>query len=86
MSNKQRIVFYLTDMEYINLKQKSEECNMSVNAYAKQKTLDESDHVKLRRGAAATMAKLYCWAEQTTDLAAREYLRKGGEMLWQSLK
>jgi len=86
MKNKYRIVFYLSDEEYIPLKQRAEECNMGVNAYAKQKALDETDNVKLRRGVVSTMATLYYWAEQTTDLTAREYFRRGGDRLCQSLK
>ena len=86
MNNKNRIVFYLTDKEYIRFSQRAEACKMSVHRYAKQLALDETDSIKLRRGAASTMAKLYYWAERTTDLTARNYLRDGGDLLCQSLK
>ena len=79
MSNKNRIVFYLTDDEIKKLSQRAE-------AYVKQLVLDDTDNVKLRKGAATTMAKLYYWSEQATDLAAREYLKKGADLLWQSLR
>lgn len=86
MSNKNRIVFYLTDDEIKKLSQRAEACDISVGRYVKQLVLDDTDNVKLRKGAATTMAKLYYWSEQTTDLAGREYLKKGADLLWQSLR
>lgn len=86
MSKDKRIVFYLSNDEYHQLRCKAEECGLTVNAYAKQKVLDDTDNVKLKRNASRAMAELYRWSELTEDLAAREYLRKGGDLLWQCLK
>ena len=86
MEKKKRIVFYLTDIEYQRMERKAKECNISANAYAKRKALDEADIVKIKREAAMTMAQLYRWADMTEDLTAREYLRKGGDQLCQCLK
>lgn len=86
MSNKHRIVFDLTEAQFAQFNERVKACNMKVNAYAKQLALDETDCIKLKRGAVSTMAKLYYFAEQTTDLTAREYLRKAGDLLCQSLK
>lgn len=86
MSKKYKISFYVNDEQHHQLLARAEACNMKINAFAKQLVIDQTDSVKLKRGAAATMAKLYAWAEQTTDLTAREYMRKAGDMLWQSLK
>lgn len=86
MGNKHRIVFDLTDTQFVQFSERAKACNMSANAYAKQLALDETDCIKLKRGTATTMAKLYAWAEQTTDLTARGYMRKAGDLLWQSLK
>jgi hypothetical protein len=86
MSKKYKISFYVNDEQHKQLLARAEVCNMKINAFAKQLALDETDCIKLKRGAASTMAKLYAWAEQTTDLAAREYMRKAGDLLWQSLK
>lgn len=86
MSNKHKIIFYLNDAQYTQLHARAEASNMKINAFAKQLALDQTDSVKLKRGAATTMANLYAWAELATDLTAREYMRKGGDMLWQSLK
>lgn len=86
VSKKYKISFYVNDEQYNQLLARAEACNMKINAFAKQLALDQTDSVKLKRGAATTMATLYAWAEQATDLAAREYMRKAGDMLWQSLK
>ena len=86
MNNKHKIVFSLTDTQYMKLLARAEACSMSVNAFAKQKALDETDCIKLKRGTATTMAKLYAWSELTTDLAARKFMREAGDLLWQSLK
>ena len=86
MSKKYKISFYVNDEQHDRLFARAEACNLSIHAFVKQLTLDETDCIKLKRGAASTMAKLYAWAEQATDLAAREYMRKAGDMLWQSLK
>lgn len=86
MSNKHRILFYLNDAQYTQLLARAEACNMKINAFAKQLPLDQTDSVKLKRGATTTMANLYAWAECVTDLTARGYMRKAGDMLWQSLK
>lgn len=86
MNNKHKLSFYLNDTEYARLSARAEACSMSVNAFAKQLALDGTDCVKLKRGTATTMAKLYFWSELTTDLAAREFTREAGDLLWQSLK
>lgn len=86
VSKKYKISFYVNDEQYNQLLARAEACNMKINAFAKRLTLDETDCIKLKRGAASTMAKLYAWAEHTTDLAARESMRKAGDLLWQSLK
>lgn len=86
MNNNHKISFYLNDTQYVQLLARAEACHMSINAFAKQKALDETDCIKLRKGSATTMAKLYAWAEDTPDLAARDYMRKAGNLLWQSLK
>ena len=86
MSNKHKILFYLNDAQYAQLLARAETCNMKINAFAKQLVLDQTDSIKLKRGAAKTMANLYAWAEEAADLAARGYMRKAGDMLWQSLK
>lgn len=86
MNHKHKLSFYLNDTEYAKLSARAEACNMSINAFAKQKALDETDCVKLKRGTATTMAKLYAWSELTTDLAARKFMREAGDLLWQSLK
>lgn len=86
MSNTHKISFYLNDAQHTKISARAEACNLSVNAFVKQLALDETDSIKQKRGAATTMAKLYAWAEQTTDLTAREYMRKAGDLLWQSLK
>jgi hypothetical protein len=86
VSKKYKISFYVKDEHYNQLLARAEACNMKINAFAKQLVLDRTDSVKLKRGAATTMANLYAWAEQTTDMAAREYMRKAGDLLWQSLK
>lgn len=86
MSKKYKISFYVNDEQHHQLLARAEACNMKINAFAKQLAIEQTDSVKLKRGAATTMAKLYAWAEQTTDLAARECMRKAGDMLWQSLK
>lgn len=86
MNSKHKLSFYLNDAEYAQLSARAEACSMSVNAFAKRLALDETDCVKLKRGSAATMAKLYFWSELTTDLAAREFMREAGDLLWQSLK
>lgn len=86
MNKKHKISFYLTDVQYVHLLGRAEACNMSINAFAKQVALDATDSIKLKRGTATTMARLYAWAEETTDLTARGYMRKAGDLLWQSLK
>ena len=86
MSNKHKILFYLNDVQYTQLLARAEACNMKINAFAKQLALDETDSIKLKRGTATTMAKLYAWSERTTDLTARGYMREAGDLLWQSLK
>lgn len=86
MSNKHKILFYLNDAQYTQLLARAEACDMKINAFAKQLALDQTDSVKLKRGAATTMANLYAWAEQTADLTARGYMRNAGDLLWQSLK
>lgn len=86
MSNKHKILFYLNDAQYTQLLARAEAFNMKINAFAKLLALDQADSIKLKRGTATTMANLYAWAEQATDLTARGYMRKAGDMLWQSLK
>ena len=86
MNTKHKLSFYLNDTEYAQLRVRAEACNMSINAYAKQLALNETDCIKLKRGTATTMAKLYAWSELTTDLAARKFMREAGDLLWQSLK
>ena len=86
MEKKKRIVFYLTDIEYQRMEQKAKECNISANAYAKRKALDEADTVRIKREAAKTMAQLYHWSDLTEDPTAREYLRRGGDQLYRCLK
>ena len=86
MNTKYKLSFYLNDTEYAQLRVRAEACNMSINAYAKQLALNETDCIKLKRGTATTMAKLYAWSELTTDLAARKFMREAGDLLWQSLK
>jgi len=86
MSNKKSILFRLTEEEFSRLERRAQECNMSVNQYAKQLALDETDSVKLRKGAATTMANLYHWAEEVIDPIGRKCLKWGGDMLCQSLK
>ena len=65
MSNKHKIIFYLNDAQCTQLHARAEACNMKINAFAKQLALDQTDSVKIKRGAATTMANLYAWAEQT---------------------
>lgn len=87
MNNKKRsIIFRVSEKEYQRLALRAQQCNIGVNAYARQLALDEKDNVKLRRGAAKTMACLYHWSEELVDSVAREYMKQGGDMLWQSLK
>ena len=86
MNNKHKIVFSLTDTQYRQLLTRAEACSMRVNAFAKQKALDETDCIKLKKGSATTMAKLYAWSELTTDLASRNLMREAADSLWQSLK
>ena len=86
MNNKRSILFRLTEEEFSRLERRAQECNMSVNQYAKQLALDETDSVKLRKGAAMTMASLYYWAEEVIDPIGRKCLKRGGDMLCQSLK
>lgn len=86
MNNKHKIVYSLNDTQYSQLKARAEACNMSINAFAKQMALDETDCIKLKKGSATTMAKLYAWSELTADLAARKFMREAGDLLWQSLK
>lgn len=86
MEKKKRIVFYLTNIEYQEMERKAKECNITINAYAKRKALDEADTVRIKREAAKTMAQLYHWSDLTEDPTAREYLRKGGDQLCRCLK
>lgn len=86
MGNKHKISYYLSDSQNAQLLARAEACNMSVNAFAKRLALDQTDCIRLKKGAAITMAKLYLWSEQTTDLTARGYMREAGDLLWQSLK
>ena len=86
INDKKRIAISISDKEYLLLEQKALECKLSINKYIKMKALDETDNVKLRRGAVLLMAELYCWSELTEDLTARDYLREGGDRLCQCLK
>lgn len=86
MKDKYRVVFYLTDTQYAKMEERAKNCGMSVNAFAKQLALDDTDCVKLKRGTASTMAKLYAWSEQTADLTARAFMKEAADLLWQSLK
>lgn len=84
--NKKRIVISISNKEYSALEHKANACNISINKYIKQKALDDTDTVKLRREAVCLMGDLYRWAELTEELKARNYLKEGGDRLCQSLK
>lgn len=84
--NKKRIVISISIKEYLEIENKANACNMSINKYMKQKALDDTDAVKLRREAVCLMADLYRWAELTENLTARNYLREGGDRLCRCLK
>ena len=43
MNTKHKLSFYLNDTEYAQLRVRAEACNMSINAYAKQLALNETD-------------------------------------------
>jgi len=86
MKNKKRITFYVNENEYKNLLREANECNISVNAYVKQKSLEETDAVNLKRTTSLVMAELYLWSNQITDLTAREYMKKGADILCRSLR
>jgi len=81
-----RIVFNLSEAQYNHIYVRAKNANMSVNAFVKQLALCETDCVKLRREAASAMATIYSWSEELSDVEARDYMRKAGDLLWQSLK
>jgi hypothetical protein len=86
MNRSKKLTITLSDNEYQYIKDQSQICNMSINAYAKRKILDRADTIYLQKEATAVMAGLYDLEMKTEDMQVRKWLRKYGDDLCHCLK
>ena len=86
MNRSKKLTITLSDNEYQYIKDQSQICNMSINAYAKRKLLDRTDTIYLQKEATAIMTGLYDLEMKTEDMQVRKRLRKYGDDLCHCLK
>ena len=86
MNKSKKLTISISDNDYQYIKDQSQLCNMSINAYVRRKLLDRTDTIYLQKEATAVMAGLYDLSIKTEDLHARKWLRKYGDDLCHCLK
>lgn len=86
MNKTRKITFSLSEDDYQYIKEQSQLCNMSINAYVKRKALDRTDTIYFQKEASEIMARLYDLSVKTEDLYARDQMRKYGDRLCRCIK